>query len=140
MPIVGTPISSSPGWVTVQEADQYFGTRHGIGILWSDLSPTAKTALLTTAQRPIELSEDYTFPDEVTQEMKDAVCEQAFFMLMDPDIEVRAALRAQGVVEAGLVLEKYRQAQGGDIPIAPMAKKYLRALKNSDSHEIPLVR
>jgi hypothetical protein len=140
MPIVGTPISSSSGWVTVEDADQYFGTRHGIGTLWSDLSVAARTAVLTTAQRTIQFNDDYTFPDEVTQEMKDAVCEQVFFMLMDPDIEVRAALRAQGVVEAGLVLEKYRQAYGGDIPIAPLAKKYLRSLKNSDTHEIPLVR
>jgi hypothetical protein len=61
-------------------------------------------------------------------------------MLIDPDIEVRAALRAQGVVEAGLVLEKYRQANGGEIPIAPMARKHLLSLKNSDTYEIPLVR
>lgn len=142
MPVVGTPISSSSGWVSVIEADTYFGTRHNVGTMWSALAPTAKTALLTTAQQPIELSRDYTWPDddEITQPMKDAVCEQAFFMMLDPDMEVRMALIAQGVEEAGLVMEKYRQSAKAEVPIAPRAKIALKTLKTAGSHEVPLVR
>ncbi len=146
MPIVLDPIASGDGstWVTTAEADTYFATRHGIGTLWSryDDSPEAKTALLVTAQQPIELSDAYTWPDddEITQAMKDAVCEQAFFMLLDPDMEVRMALIAQGVEEAGLVMEKYRQSAKAEAPIAPRAKILLKPLKTAGSHEVPLVR
>lgn len=142
MPIVGTPISSSSGWVTVQEADTYFGTRYGIGTKWSGLDTTAKTALLTTAQMPIELCTDYVWPDddEITQAMKDAVCEQAYFMLLDPDMEARLALISQGVEEAGIVQEVYRRGASGNIPIAPLARKKLKSLENDDNHEIRLVR
>lgn len=146
MPIILDPIASSEGssWVTTAEADTYFATRHGIGTLWSqyDDTPSAKAALLVTAQMPIELCPDYTWPDddEVTQAMKNAVCEQVFFMLLDPDMETRLALIAQGVEEAGLVMEKYRQGASGEIPIAPLARKMLKSLENDDNHEILLVR
>lgn len=142
MPVVGTPISSSSGWVSVQEADTYFGTRHNAGTMWSSLAPNAKTALLTTAQQPIELCPDYTWPDddEITQAMKNAVCEQAFFMLLDPDMETRLALIAQGVSEAGLVMEKYKEGASGEIPIAPLARRHLKSLENDNNHEILLVR
>lgn len=146
MPITLTPITSGSGstWVTTAEADTYFATRHGIGTLWSqyDSAPAAKTALLVTAQQPIELSPDYTWPDDavITQAMKNAVCEQAYFMLLDPDIELRAALQSQGVVEAGLVMEKYRQSVSGEIPLAPLVKTLLKSLENDDNHEITLVR
>lgn len=146
MPITLTPITSGSGstWVTTAEADTYFSTRHGIGTLWSqyDNAPAAKTALLVTAQQPIELSPAYTWPDDavITQPMKDAVCEQAFFMLLDPDMEVRMALIAQGVEEAGLVMEKYRQSAKAEAPIAPRAKILLLSLKTAGSHEVPLVR
>jgi hypothetical protein len=142
MPVELSPISSSGGWVAVQEADIYFGTRHGIGTKWSGLSITAKTALLTTAQQAIESSADYTFPDagEETQAMKDAVCEQVFFILLDPDAELRQALQAQGVIEAGIVEEKYRESVGGEVIIAPRAKALLKSLLNDNNHAIPWVR
>lgn len=144
MPVILDPIASSEGssWVTTAEADIYFTRRYGIGTRWSqyDETPAVKAALLVTAQMPIELSTDYEFPEEVTQAMKNAVCEQAYFMLLDPDMETRLALIAQGVSEAGLVMEKYREGASGEIPIAPLSRKHLKSLENDDNHEIPLVR
>jgi len=144
MPITLTPIASGSGstWVTTAEADTYFATRHGIGTLWSqyDSAPASKTALLVTAQMVLETSPDFTFPDEVTAAMQNAVCEQAFFMLLDPDMQTRLALIAQGVEEAGLVMEKYRQGANGDMPIAGLARRHLASIQNDDNHEIRLVR
>lgn len=146
MPIVLDPIASGDGstWVTTAEADAYFVTRAGIGTLWSqhDDAPEVKTALLVTAQQAIDLSDDYTWPDddEITQRMKDAVCEQVVFMLLDPDLELRAALQAQGVIEAGIAKEKYREAPPGGIVLAPRVKVLLKSLINDNNHEIRLVR
>lgn len=142
MPIVLTPIESAGAtdWIDTEEADIYFATRHGIGTLWSDLDAQAKAALLITAQMPIELSTDYEFQEEVTERMKNAVCEQAIFMLLDPDLELRAALQVQGVIEAGIVMEKYREASTGGLVLAPRVKVLLKSLSNDNNHEIRLVR
>ena len=136
MPITGTPISSSSGWVTVLEADQYFGARHGIGTLWSDLPPEAKTALLTTAQSDIEHSPQFTFTEDdkatPVAAMKHAVCEQALFRLLDPDIDIRSALLTQGVSAAGLVQEQYNKTSQ-QVPIAPKARQVLSAYTSTRS-------
>ena len=127
-------------WLTESEATAYFTTRHGVGTLWTDLDTAGETALLTTAQAAIENNADYTFPDTVTQAMKDAVCEQAFALLLDPDFQLRAIVQAQGVTEAGLVKEIYRRAAGVKVIIVPLAKQLIASLKNDDTHEIKLVR
>lgn len=144
----GTPVSGGSGssWVDIAEADTYFQTRYGVGTLWSQFSDDSaiQAAILITAQQPIEYSTDYEFSDELletpSQEMKDAVCEQALFMILDPDMELRQVLQAQGVMEAGIVLEKYLASAGESVPVAPRAKLLLKSLKNDDNHEVPLVR
>lgn len=142
MPVTGTPLDSAGAtdWLDTTDADAYFATRHGIGALWSDLTPAQKAALLITAQQPIENDPRFTFPDEPTQAMKDAVCEQAFFMLLDPDMELRQALQAQGVTEANLVMERYRDSVGGSVPLAPRVLVLLKSITENDGHEIALVR
>lgn len=139
---VGTPITGGTGstWVEVADADTYFGTRHGIGTKWSGLTPTAKVSALTTAQMIIENSGQYDIPDDPTQAMQDAVCEQVFFMLLDPDMELRLAVIAQGVERAGIVDEEYRQGASGEMPIAPLAKNLLKSIILDNNHEIRLVR
>lgn len=124
----------------MQYADTYFGTRHGIGTMWSGLTPSQKIALLTTAQMPIENDDSYTFPTTVTTAMQNAVCEQAYFMLLDPDMEIRASLQAQGVIEAGFIKEVYRESGGGEIPIAPMAAKLIKSLRATATNQVPLTR
>lgn len=126
----GTPVSSGTLWADSSDGDLYFASRHGVGTLWSDLGPSAKTALLTTAQAVLQRNRRWKFLDQdgvalaVSQAMKDAVCEQAMLYLMDPDEDRRAALRAQGVVSAGLIQETF--AGPGRAALAPRTIELLR--------------
>lgn len=132
-PVTGTPASGGTLWCEVAEADQYFATRHGLGTLWSDLSGTAKTALLTTAQGALQHHNRWKFTDsdgdalEVSQSMKDAVCEQVVVYLLDPDEDRRSVLRAQGVVSAGLIQETYGQS---GVTVSPRAADLLRGYED----------
>jgi hypothetical protein len=114
-------------WLTEAYADSYFDTRYGASTHW--VSGIDKIAVLTTAQQDIEGCPDYAFDDvsesaPADQAMKDAVCEQALFRLMDADIDIRQATKAQGVVQQGAIQETY--TGGGEVPIAPKAKQLLR--------------
>ena len=106
-------------WLTVAEADSYFETRLGAD-KWASASAETKLAALTTAQRDIENCGLFTFDaiasgESGTESQQAAVCEQALFRLIDTSMDNRAALRAQGVIEAGVVHEKYQGRAG--VPI-----------------------
>lgn len=127
----GTPIESGALWVDTSYGDIYLASRHGTGTLWSALSGAQKTALLTTAQRDIEHEGRWKFTDndgdalDVTDLMRDAVCEQALFRLLDPDVDLRAALQAQGVQDAGEVQESYERAIFRDVAVSVHARALL---------------
>lgn len=129
----GTPITGGALWADSSDGDTYFTTRHGVGTLWSGLTSAQKTALLTTAQADIENSGRYTFVDDegvavdVTQAMQDAVCEQALMRLLDPDVDLRAIVQAQGVVAADEVGEQYSRALLEAVPLAPRIAGLLTA-------------
>lgn len=146
MPIIGSPITpgNEEGWIGLSEAEEYFASR-----LHSEFWTTSgsKAAALMTAQRDIESSPDFTFTEEdkaaPTKAMKHAVCEQAFFRLLDPDIDTRASLIAQGVTVANLVMEEYRTRHISEgIPIGMKARQllsdYLRSKKKI--HSVHLYR
>jgi len=107
-------------WLTESEADAYFETRLGASDFWA--TGTEKTAALTTAQNFIESSGLFSLPTAATAVMRNAVCEQALFLLMH-NTDRRVGLQAQGVTWAGVIKEKY----GGEvnIPICPMAAEML---------------
>lgn len=119
-------------WISVANADTYFSTRLN-ATAWTSATSGAKTAALTTAQNDIFASGIFTFVDadgndlaeDPTNAMKHAVCEQALFLLANPDAERRIALQAQGVTAAGIVEEQYR---GGvpSIVITPRAMALLQ--------------
>lgn len=133
----GSPISGGALWADTSDGDTYFAARHGIGTLWSGLTSAQKTALLTTAQADIENSGRYTFVDadgvavDVAQSMKDAVCEQALMRLLDPDVDLRAIVQAQGVVAADEVGEQYSRALLEAVPLAPRIAGLLTAYVQS---------
>ncbi len=129
----GTPITGGALWADSSDGDTYFTTRHGVGTLWSGLTSAQKTALLTTAQADIENSGRYTFVDAdgVAQSMKDAVCEQALMRLLDPDVDLRAIVQAQGVVAADEVGEQYSRALLEAVPLAPRIAGLLTAYVQS---------
>jgi uncharacterized protein YcfJ len=123
----GTPISSpdtATAYITVAEADTYFATRLGAGAYWSDSTDAAvKLAALQTAENA--LLAEYALED--TDTCKNAICEQALFLLRDPaGVEARAALRAQGVTAAGVVGESYSHGDGQ--AICPYARRVLVGL------------
>jgi hypothetical protein len=127
----GTPISGGSIWADSTYGDTYFASRHGVGTRWSDLSSAQKTALLTTAQADIEHEGRWKFTDDdgvaldVTDLMRDAVCEQALFRLLDPDVDLRAALMSQGVVAADEIGETYERALLREVAVAPKARALL---------------
>jgi hypothetical protein len=123
----GTPISSPAGataYITVAEADTYFAKRLGAGDYWSDATDAAvKLAALQTAENA--LLAEYALED--TDVCKNAICEQALFLLRDTaGVDARAALRAQGVTSAGIVGESY--TAGGEQAICPYVRRVLVGL------------
>ena len=112
-------------WISVADANTYFGDRVGVTNYWC--SGAEKEEALVTAWRWLTGCSDYTFPATAVQAMKDAQCEYALFLLQhQPDIDLRMGLQAQGVVEAGVVKEKYGVGPGG-IPLPPIVQGLLRA-------------
>lgn len=107
--------------VDVLYADTYFTTRLGASTYWT--SGAAKTAALATAET--QLGAQYSLPtrdaDEVT---KKAICEQALFLLRDPDADARADIRAQGVASNKMDGEAYTE-QAMVFPVAPVAQMLL---------------
>lgn len=131
-------------WLTTGDADTYFETRLGAEDYWATGTP--KTAALTTAQNDIVNSGLYTFtdsdgndltePGSETQLMKDAVCEQALFLLRDvAGIDGRAALQAQGVASAAIIGESFNklisQRRPRDITLAPKVEAMLATYKTT---------
>jgi len=125
-------------WVTTAEADAYFADRLGAASYW--MSATEKTAALRTAQRDIE-AHPYTF-DAVSDSapaddpMKEAVYEQALFRLMDTDVDARASLRAQGVIQAGPIEETYQPGDGLP-PLCARAVALLKSYRSDTACYIP---
>ena len=116
-------------WVTVAEADTYLGDRVGVSQYWDAIAE--KAAALVTAYRWLVGSGEFAFPTTVTQIMKDAQCEYALFMIQhQPDIDLRLGLQEQGVIEAGIVKEKYRGGNPG-IPYPPIVQSMLRPFTTS---------
>ncbi len=108
-------------WLTEAQADTYFATRFGASDHW--VSGVDKLAALTTAQSQIENSDKLPYlPTTAVQVMKDAVCEQALFLVIHgADSLGRGGLIAQGVTKAGIVHETYDPAFRGSIPLAATA-------------------
>ena len=117
-------------WVTEDEADTYFATRYGAAQHWA--SGTDKTAALATAYCDLIDCGDFEFEDvasgeEAEQELKDAQCEQALFIIQQgAAIDLRAALQEQGVASAGIMQEGY-DGRGARVPISPRARAMLSA-------------
>ena len=105
-------------WLSEAEADTYFATRFGADMHW--VSGVDKEAALTTAQAQIENSDRLPYlPTTPVQVMKDAVCEQALFLVIHgADSLGRGGLIDQGVTKAGIVHETYDPVFRGSIPIA----------------------
>lgn len=118
--------------VSVETADAYMATRLGAASYWTEL--TDKEAALATAER--QLGAVYSLPaaaQNLTDTQTWAICEQALFLLRDPDIDARLDLQAQGVKRTDLEGESYAEAAPA-FPIAPAAATLLAGLEKRASH------
>lgn len=113
-------------WISVVDADTYFGTRLN-ATSWTGADTSTKTAALTTGQNDLISCGLFGLSDETepTTSDQNAVCEQAIFLLQEEDaVDRRAALRAQAVKSAGVIKEAYEDLNG--IAIAKRASAFLR--------------
>lgn len=114
--------------VTVEEAETYFSTRRSSGE-WSNLSTGDDTVELTTAQNQLALF--YTL-DEENEVHKNAVCEQALFNIKYGDgIEDRLSQRISGLIEAGLIKEKFDPKLAATVAICPYAMTALQSVRKA---------
>ena len=120
-------IVDTNSWISVADATTYFATRYGAGDQWGTSIPseTNKEAALITAYNQIQSCKLFEI-GTVTQDVKNAQCEQALFIIIhQTDSDSRMGVQAQGVLAAGIVKETYKASSGGEIPISPIAKRML---------------
>ena len=122
-------------WLTLEEAETYFDTRFGASRFW--VTGIDKEAALITAQMDIETSGAYSFETgmEITAAIKNAVCEQALFLVQNPDMDERRGLIAQGVTQSNIVGEYYRSRTG--VIISSRADAQLRAVRIGGVNSFP---
>lgn len=118
------PTPTVYGWVTETEADTYFSERPGSSAYW--ISGADKVASLQFAYKVLTNSRRFSFPSTATQVMKDAQCEMTLFLIMHmPDIDIRMGLRAQGILNTGILREQYSDRIDGGFPIPPFVSDML---------------
>jgi len=115
-------MSGEIGYLTLAEANTYFTTRLSSSA-WTG-SDATKTAALTTAYDRLFYSGLFDLPTlaEATAEqlviLKKAQCEMAYYLLLHlADEDRRKGLQAQGIIEAGIVKERYSEKDLADLPI-----------------------
>ena len=112
-------------WVTETEANTYFEARVTASDYWVNLATINKPALIT-AYKWLNAGK-YTFPVTSTQNMKDAQCEMALFLIQhQPDLDLRMGLQVQGVIQAGVVKERYREDNTIELPMPPIVQTLLQ--------------
>jgi len=127
-------MATTYGWVTEAEADAYFASRYGASDFWA--SGADKDGALETAYNQLNNSGLFTLPDTTVDAMKQAQYEQALFVIIHmEDFDRRGGLQAQGVIEAGIVKEKYNYKP--TFPICPMAKQLLESYSDIRALQIP---
>ena len=135
---------SAIGWFsTIAEADTYFEDERLITTAWDALDgsgDTLKSKVLTQAYNRIYYSNlfDAPAPADATADelviLKKAQAEMAYYLAVHAaDEDRRMGIQAQGVVEAGIVKEKYSEGALGDIPIPPIVAAILEDFASEDA-------
>ena len=111
-------------WLTEADANTYMGNRLDANNYWEDGAHDNPRALIT-AYNWLNAG-GYGLPTVATQNMKDAQCEMAIFLLQhQPDLDLRMGLQVQGVIAAGVVKERYKDDNSVELPIPPIVAKLL---------------
>lgn len=129
------------GWMTDKaQADSYFEKRLFSGAWLSVTEDDQEAALYSAYYRLIDCK-DYTLSSSTptSAELRRAQCEMAYYMIKHLRAEDhRMGLRSQGVIEAGVIKEKY--VKNIEVPIPAIVddildklgfKKYLSVIKRA---------
>jgi len=133
------------GYINLTDADTYFDTRLAADA-WNDIvddsTHSTKTAALTTAYDRLFYSNLFTLPTLALATaaqlviLTKAQCEMALYMLIHlEDEDRRKGLQAQGVTQAGIVKESYKDADLMKLPIPQFVAAILEDFSTA-GHEI----
>ena len=141
----GTPAAaaSSLGWVTLAEANDYFGSERLETTYWDALTATTggkdeKSVVLLQAYNRLYYSKDFTLPTLAAASaaelviLKKAQCEMGYYLAQHSATEDRRkGLQAQGVVAAGVVKETYKDSDLGSVPIPSNVRDLLNTFSSA---------
>jgi hypothetical protein len=113
-------------FVSLADSNTYFGDRPGSSDYW--VSGSDKNAAILYAYKLLKKSRRFSLPATATQAVKDAQCELAYYLLIHlSDIDIRMGLRAQGVLEAGILREKFKSDDAAEFPFPSVVIDLLAA-------------
>jgi len=113
-------------FLDVAEAEDYYGNERLDTDAWDDLDSAQKPKSLTMAYNRLYYDPRWTLPTyaEATADeliiLQKAQAEEAYYLAQHLTGEDhRKAIQAQGVIEAGVVKERYSEKMLNDLPVPP---------------------
>lgn len=132
------------GWTSLSAANAYFSTRRLDSTHWDALTAVSgqkdeKSAALWMAYDRIRFCPDFTVPGAPTaaqlERLAKAQHELAYYLAAHLESEDRRmGLQAQGVIEAGVVKEKYSEGGLAGLPFPPEVASLLDDFKTTATH------
>ena len=128
------------GWmIDVPEAIAYFYGERLATDLFDDADDLLRIKALMTAYNRIIYDPGYSIPPASTPAelviLKKAQCEMSYYILEHQgDEDRRKGIQAQGVIEAGIVKEKYYADMLTTLPIPPFVAALLNPFAIPDKH------
>jgi len=119
------------GWMTdLDDANEYFYEKRLETTKWDALSSADKEKAMWNAYNRINNSPRFSIPAVPTAaqlvKLEYAQCEMSYYLAVHLFGEdVRKGLQAQGVVEAGIVKEKYDKDMLNKLPFPPAVEELL---------------
>lgn len=128
------------GWCsTLAKADNYFATERLVSTCWDGLEvsgDTKKTAALMMAYNRLYYGGEFDLPTYAAATAAELVilvkaqCEMAYYLCVhQSDEDRRKGLQVQGVIQAGIVKERYHEDWLEKIPIPPIVWGMLKDYK-----------
>lgn len=139
------------GWFnTVPDADDYFATQRLESEDWDDLDDSSphfqKQRALVNAYNILRASPEWILPTFAgasaaqLAKLQPANAEMAYYLAGHlEDQDRRKGIQAQGVIEAGVVKEKYSEAMLGTTPVPPHVRDLLTDFLAIPPAEIAMV-
>ena len=123
-------MSDPIGWITLEEAEDYFLNERLETDAWDDLVEDSaihqKSKALQMAYNRLYYDPRWTLPTHAEATATDLIVlqkaqtEETYYLAQHLTAEDhRKAIQAQGVIEAGVVKEKYSEKMLNDLPVPP---------------------